>query len=287
VARLGFFTQHELDAVVGYARRRQRLVKSKVLPPGQRIKTFGQEPIVFPEFAAAGLVVARPDRNDEALLAEVRSASELLYRTESFAALVEVLRTALRGRRGWKLEDLVAALVDRAADDLHAWRAQVLEAERALAEAGIRLRIDVARIEDVTASGYRIALAETGETVTCGINAARRRLPRGLWVTRDLVEFGARSGELLVPSVAPEVLALIGEDDSAAESDEADWGEMFRNIAFEPVAVPMVSDDDMVGSNSSRGDLVRPKRRLTVRAERALYANANTMARSPRSARPR
>src|SRR4051812_48710056 len=35
---LGFFTQNELDTVVGYPRRRQRLVASDVLPAGEHIK---------------------------------------------------------------------------------------------------------------------------------------------------------------------------------------------------------------------------------------------------------
>src|SRR5918992_29081 len=105
-ATLGFFTQKELDFVVGYSRRRQRLVERKVLPRGERVKTFGQELIIFPEFAAAGLIAERP------------------YAMPSFLAMAGVLRSALHGRKGWRLDDLVTVLLDRASDELAAWRMQ-------------------------------------------------------------------------------------------------------------------------------------------------------------------
>ncbi|HLH66017.1 MAG TPA: hypothetical protein VKV27_09955 [Solirubrobacteraceae bacterium] len=281
-ATLGFFTQNELDAVVGYSRRRQRLVEGNVLPPGQRVKTFGQEPIIFPEFAVAGLVAERPSPQDEPLLRHLASAAAGLYETASFSAMATVLRTALRGRKGWQLDDLVAVLLERAADELVAWREQVAEAERQLAEAGIRLSIDVGRIEDVSDAGYRVALVDSGDIITVAVNAARTALPKGMWVTRDLVELGARKGELLVPTVAPDMLATMPGNAWAPDTDEAQWDEMFRNVDFKPVVVPMVCDaaPDAAGS---RGDLVRPKRRLSVRANRALYANANTMVRSSTS----
>lgn len=60
--------------------------------------------------------------------------------------------------------------------------------------------------------------------------------------------------------------------------EEADLEEMFRRVDFQPVVVPLVSDAP-TERESARGDLVRPKRRLQVRANRALYANANTMVR--------
>jgi len=277
-ATLGFFTQNELDCVVGYSRRRQRLVESKVLPRGERVKTFGQEPIIFPEFAAAGLVAERPSAQDEPLLARLASTAERLYVTPSFLAMADVLRSALRGRKGWRLDDLVAVLLEGASDELAAWRMQVLEAERELAEVGIRLSLDVGRIEDVTDTGYRIALADSGSIITVALNAARASLPKGIWVTRDLVEFGARRGELLIPTVAPDLLALVHETSATDEAEEADFEEMFREVDFQPVVVPLVSDAP-TERESARGDLVRPKRRLQVRANRALYANANTMVR--------
>jgi hypothetical protein len=278
-ATLGFFTQNELDAVVGYSRRRQRLVEGKVLPPGQRVKTFGQEPIIFPEFAAAGLIADRPSPQDEPLLRYLASAAADLYKTTSFSAMADVLRTALRGRKGWQLDDLVAVLLERAADELAAWREQVADAERQLADAGIRLSIDLGRIEDVSDAGYRVALVDSGDIITVAVNAARTALPKGMWVTRDLVELGARKGELLVPTVAPDMLATMRENAWAADTDEAQWDEMFRNVDCQPVVVPIVSDA-APETASTRGDLVRPKRRLSVRANRALYANANTMTRS-------
>jgi hypothetical protein len=286
-ATLGFFTQNELDFVVGYPRRRQRLVENKVLPRGERVKTFGQEPIIFPEFAVAGLIADRPSAQDEPLLACLASTAERLYTTPSFLAMARVLRSALRGRKGWRLDDLVAVLLERASDELAVWRMQVLEAERELAVVGIRLRLDVGRIEDVTDAGYRIALADSGHVITVALNAARTFLPKGMWVTRDVVELGARRGELLVPTVAPDLLALMRETPSAAsEADDAASDEMFRKVDFQPVVVPLVSDAPSE-RESARGDLVRPKRRLQVRANRALYANANTMVRSHGPAAPR
>jgi hypothetical protein len=241
-ATLGFFTQNELDCVVGYSRRRQRLVESKVLPRGERVKTFGQETIIFPEFAAAGLVAERPSAQDEPLLARLASTTEGLYVAPSFLAMAEVLRSALRGRKGWRLDDLVAVLLEGASDELAAWRMQVLEAERELAEVGIRLSLDVGRIEDVTDTGYHIALADSGRIITVALNAARASLPTGIWVTRDLVEFGARRGELLIPTVAPDLLALVHETPATGDAEEADFEEMFREVDFQPVVVPLVSD---------------------------------------------
>ena len=275
---LGFFTQNELDCVVGYPRRRQRLVESKVLPRGERVKTFGQETIIFPEFAAAGLIADRPSAQDEPLLACLASTAERLYASPSFLGMARVLRSALHGRKGWRLDDLVAVLLERASDELAAWRLQVLDAERELAEVGIRLSLDVGRIQDVTEAGYRIALADSNNVITVALNAARNPLPEGMWVTRDLIELGARRGELLVPTVAPDLLALMHETPAAEAGEEADFEEMFRKVDFQPVVVPLVSDAP-TERESARGDLVRPKRRLQVRANRALYANANTMVR--------
>jgi len=192
--------------------------------------------------------------------------------------MTAVVRAVLNAHKGWRLDDLVTALVERAGGELQAWRAQAADAERELAEAGIRLSIDLGRIEDVSDAGYRIALADTGELISVAINAARTTLPAGMWVTHDRIEFGARKGEVLVPTVAPDKLAGMVEDTDAAKAEDAEWEEMFGSIDFQPVVVPVVRDiaDER---ESSRGDLVRPKRRLQVRASPALYANANTMAR--------
>lgn len=278
-ATLGFFTQNELDQVVGYSRRRQRLVQSKVLPQGERVKTFGQELIIFPEFAAAGLLAERPSPQDEPLLAHLASASQRLYKTPSFREMAGVLRSALRGTKGWRLEDLVEVLLERASDGLAAWRMEVAAAERDLAGMGIRLSIELGQIREATDTGYRIALAEGNAVITVAINAARAPLPVGTWVTRDIVELGARRGELLVPTVAPALIAPISEKTTADVPDGAEFEEMFGEVDFRPVAVPLLRDTVNEPSDV-RGDLVRPKRRLQVRANRALYANANTMVRS-------
>jgi hypothetical protein len=282
---LGFFTQNELDAVVGYPRRRQRLVENNVLPPGEHIKTFGRDSIVFPEFGAAGLILERPSANDLPYLQEVRSATVRLYKTEAFAALKGAMYEALRVHRDWRLTDVVADLVENAGDALQAWREQVTKAEEDLAERGIQLRIDVGRIEDVTDRDYRIALADSGDIITCALNATRTRLAKGTWVTRDLVELGARKGEVVVPTVAPDIIKGVVEKHTQPDTDEAMWEEMFRNVDYQPVAVPYLRES--VGTDASAGDLVRPKRRLQLRPNRALYANANTMARSQSSPRAR
>lgn len=276
---LGFFTQNELDLVVGNKRRRERL-EGRVLPKGVRVKTYGQESIIFPEFAAAGLVVERPSESDALLLAQMASAAQRLYESTSFQTMAEVVRGALYKRKGWTLTFLAETLMERALDDLLAWRAEITEAERRLAELGIFTSFDVGRIEDVTDYGYRVAGA--GAVITCASNAARTPLPIGTWVTRGVVELGARKGEVLVPTVAPDTIPAM-EHATALREDEAPGDDMLSNVSYQPVVVPYVRDESS-GEMDGRGDLVRPKRRLRVRSNRVLYSDANTMARSRRTA---
>jgi hypothetical protein len=279
---LGFFTHNELDPVVGHRRRRQRLVKGGVLPRGENVSTFGRQTIIFPEFVAAGLVVSRPTEQDEHLLALLRSEAEQLYETESFGEIAEVIRSVLREHADWRLTDLVTALVEQASDALGAWREQVGAAEHDLAEAGIVLHIQLGRIEKAAQTGYRVALADSGEVISVGANAARTELAPGMWVTRDVVELGARKGEVLVPTVSPDVLSGLSENPVALAERGQDSDEMFANIDFQPIVVPILRQTDDDDWSNPRGDLVRPVRRVKVRANRAIYANAaaNTMARA-------
>jgi len=272
---LGFFTQNELDLVVGNKRRRERL-EGRVLPTGVRVKTFGQESIIFPEFAAAALIVERPSEEDTALLSQMGAAAQSLYETTSFRALAVVLRAALYKRKGWTLTFLAETLLEQARDDLLEWRQEVTEAEQRLAELGIVTRLDVGRIADISNQGYRIVLDD--DVITCGLNASRSRLAVGTWVTRDLVELGARKGEVLVPTVAPDTIPAMESVAVGEKQDEA----MLSNVSFQPVVVPYVRDE-FNGEMDTEGDVVRPKRRLRVRSNKALYANANTMARSHRT----
>lgn len=276
---LGFFTQHELDSVVGYGRQRQRLVKRGVLPAGARVRAFGKQTIIFPEFVAAGLVVQRPTAQDERLLGYVRAASARVYETESFSAIAEAIRAALQVRATWELSDLAAALVEHARDALQVWRLELEQAERDLAEAGITLNIQLGRIEQTSDAGYLVSLRD-GERISVGINATSQQLAPGTWVTRDLVKLGARRGELLLPTVAPELLADIRENPAAPASEAQESEEMFGPLNFQPVVVPVLHKRSEQ-SDDAGGDLVRPVRRLKVRANRAIYATAeaNTMAR--------
>lgn len=276
---LGFCTQRELDVVVGNTRRRERLEAAGILPRGRRVKTYGQRFIIFPEFVAAALILQRRSEADGALLAQLRRESEQLYGSKSFQSMAEVLRTGLHNSKGWTLTSLVQTLLDRTRDDLLAWRAEVTEAERRLAELGILTSFNVGRIEEVTKLGYRIALADSQNVVTCALDAARSRLPAGSWVTHDLIEVGARKGEVLVPTVDPGIM-LDMRDALAAQEDAALWDDMLGRIDYQPIAVPDVRESGDFAS--SDGDLVRPKRRLRVRLDRSLYADANTMARSRR-----
>ena len=276
---LGFFTQNEIDLVVGNKRRRERL-EGGVLPRGARVKTFGQAPIIFPEFAAAGLLVERPSPTDAPLLARMTETSQRLYESPNFQAMADVLRTALYRRKGWTLTDLSVILTERARGDLLAWRLEVKDAEDSLARLGIVTRFEVGRLEGITDVGYRVALADTGEVITCAVNAARVRLPVGAWVTRTVAELGARKGEVLVPTVDPAVLAPMGENHPAVVEEEAGWDEMLANVGFAPAVVPYVGET--AAENESDGDVIRPKRRVRVIVNRALYANANTMARGQR-----
>lgn len=275
---LGFFTQNELDPVVGNKRRRERL-EGRLLPAGVRVKTFGQESIIFPEFAAAALIVERPSEEDTALLSQMGAVAQSLYETTSFRALAEVLRSALYKRKGWTLTFLAETLLEQARDDLLEWRQEVTEAEQRLAELGIVTRFDVGRIADITNQGYRIVLDD--DVITCGLNAARSRLAVGTWVTRDLVELGARKGEVLVPTVSPDTIPAM-ENVAVAEEQDALLEEMLSDVSFQPVMVPYVRDESD-GEMDARDDVVRPRRRLRVRSNQALYANANTMARSHRT----
>lgn len=275
---LGFFTQNELDPVVGNKRRRERL-EGRVLPAGVRVKTYGQESIIFPEFVAAALIVERPSDEDALLLSQMGAAAQALYESTSFRALADVLRSALHKRKGWTLTFLAETLLEQARDDLFTWRQEVTDAEQRLAELGIVTRFDVGRIEDITNQGYRIVL-EDG-VITCGLNAARSRLAVGTWVTRDLVELGARKGEVLVPTVAPGTIPAM-ENVAVVEEQDALFEDMLSDGSFQPVMVPYVRDESD-GKMDARGDVVRPKRRLRVRSNQALYANANTMARSHRT----
>lgn len=278
---LGFFTQHELDSVVGYGRQRQRLVERGVLPRGEHVKAFGKQTIIFPEFVAAGLLAPKPTSQDERLLGHLLAASERVYNTDSFAAISEVIRSVLRTRPAWQLADFVSALSEHASEALQHWRAEVHQAERELADAGIIIDIQLGRIEQVSATGYVVALVDVTDSIFVGINAARRELAPGTWVTRDVVELGARKGELLVPTVAPDMLAGMCENAATLAQEEAESDEMFGNLDFQPIVVPILQKRDE--DESSRGDLVRPTRPFKVRANRAIYAtaDANTMARRP------
>jgi hypothetical protein len=277
---LGFFTQHELDSVVGHSRRRQRLVAGGVLPPGEHLKAFGREGIIFPEFVAAGLIVNKPTRQDAPLLARVRELAERLYRLESFGVMAEVMRVALRETQHWRLDDLVEAVSGSASDAWLDWRAHVSQAEQALAESGIRLVIEVGRITDVQETGYRVQLADTQETILVGANAARSPLAVGSWVTRDLIELGALKGEVLVPTIAPERIESMSENSAVDEAQEAMWAEMFANTDFKPIAVPYVLED--AAPEAARRET--PSAPLFgLRVDAARLAKANTMTTRSRS----
>ncbi len=273
-ATLGFFTQHELDPLVGYRRRRERM-EGKALPVGARVKAFSQQPIIFPEFAVLGLVL-----DQTTVGAVVRASADQLYRSGHFRALSSVVKRAVHGRTGWTLDDIASALLDNAADDLLAWRAQIAAVQVELAERDIKMRFDVGRIEEVTAAGYVLSLAGSDEVVRCALNATRARLPVGIWVTRDLIESGAHRGEVLVPTVELDILRRMGEKQDISDNDEHDLDEMFSKLDFQPVSVPRLRETAAV--DESGGDLMRPKRRIRVNASRDLYANANSMARDSR-----
>ncbi|MDQ3631347.1 MAG: hypothetical protein M3417_08810 [Actinomycetota bacterium] len=273
-ATLGFFTQHELDPLVGYRRRRERM-EGKALPVGARVKAFSQQPIIFPEFAVLGLVL-----DQTTVGAVVRASADQLYRSGHFRALSSVVKRAVHGRTGWTLDDIASALLDNAADDLLAWRAQIAAVQVELAERDIKMRFDVGRIEEVTAAGYVLSLAGSDEVVRCALNATRARLPVGIWVTRDIIESGAHRGEVLVPTVELDILRRMGEKQDISDNDEHDWDEMFSKLDFQPVSVPHLRE--MAAVDESGGDLMRPKRRIRVNASRDLYANANSMARDSR-----
>jgi hypothetical protein len=277
---LGFFTQHELDSVVGHSRRRQRLVAGGVLPPGEHLKTFGREGIIFPEFVAAGLVVSKPTRQDARLLVRLREVAERLYRLDSFGVMAEAMRVALRETRHWGLDDLAAAVSASASDAWFDWRAQVAQAERALAESGIRLVIELGRITDVQETGYRVQLVDTQETILVGANAARSPLAAGTWVTRDLIELGALKGEVLVPTIAPGKLESMSENSSADEAREAMWAELFANTDFKPIAVPYVLEDAAAEAHE-RERTSAPL--FGLRVDAARLAKANTMTTRSRS----
>jgi hypothetical protein len=274
---LGFFTQHELDPVVGYRRRRERM-EGKALPTGARVKTFSQEPIIFPEFAVMGLVL-----DQDAAHAPLRAAAEQLFEAKSFAAICSVVKQTVRGHKGWTLSDIAVALLRDASDEFFTWRELVSTLEDQLAQRDIRLHADVGRIEDVSDSGYLVTLLDAGEVIQCDLSASRTRLPTGICVTRNLIEYGVHRGEVLMPTVEPSILAKLREKQAAVTEDERGWDEMFNKVDFQPVVVPHVRDN--VGRTEIGGDLVRPKRRLRVSTNRALYANANTMARGQQANR--
>ena len=278
VGTLGFFTQHELDPLVGYRRRRERM-EGRTLPTGARVKTFAQEPIIFPEFAVMGLVLG-----EETVSASLRASAQRLYETTSFKAMADVVKRTAHGRKGWTLVDLAVALLDDAADDFLAWRAQVAQVLAELAERDIRMHVDLGRIQEVTATGYLVSLIDSGEVIKCALNATRAQLPTGIWVTRDVVELGAQRGEVLMPTVGPDILETMREKQTVATEEEQGFDELFRNVDFQPAAIPQVRDT--VGRTESGGDLVRPRRRLRVNANRALYANANSMARTSQQVGP-
>jgi hypothetical protein len=273
---LGFFTQSELDRVVGYPRRRQRLVECGVLPSGKHVKTFGQEAIIFPEFATAALVVAKPTEQDAELLGRLRTATEQLYATETFAALSEVVRSVLRAHKRSRLDDLAAAFVEQSSGALRAWQEQLADTERQLADAGILCNIQLGRIEEVSSVGYSVTLAETGELIRVAANAVRSQLAAGTWVTRNIIELGARKGEVLVPTVDGDMLADMRENTAVADTEDALLSEMFAHTDFKPVAVPYILET----AESEEARETVPKRRFNVRANRARFAQANTMART-------
>jgi hypothetical protein len=275
-ATLGFFTQNELDLVVGNRRRRQRLVEGGVLPGGKHVKTFGQEAIIFPEFAAAALVAEKPTVQDAALLGRLKAAAEQLYATESFAALSEVVRAVLRAHKRSCLDDLAGALIEQSGDALRAWQEQLVDAERQLADAGILLQVQLGRIDEVSTLDYSMTLADTGEHIRVAANAVRSRLLAGTWVTRNIIELGARKGEVLVPTVDGQMLAGMRENTALVDAEDALLSEMFANTDFKPVAVPYILETD--AADEPRETV--PKRRFKVRANRARFAQANTMTRT-------
>lgn len=279
---LGFFTQHEIDPLVGYRRKRERW-EGHQLPAGARVKTYGQEPIIFPEFAVVGLIVGRMSAADRQLLERVRDEARLLYETLSFKTLAKTLRTALRGHTGWTLTDVVLALREQSEDALLSWREEVTGAEARLARAGIILAIRSAQVSAVTDAGYRLRLDGALETVACPFNASSGRLSRGSWVTLDSIALGARKGEVLVPTVAPDILPVEMRTLDTSPTTENEWDELFAGVEYTPVVVPRLNRES---ETSGAGDVVRPRRRLQVNLDPSLYAHANTMTRRPREHHP-
>jgi hypothetical protein len=98
------------------------------------------------------------------------------------------------------------------------------------------------RIDNVSDSGYLVTLLDAGEVIRCSLSASTTRLPTGICVTRNLIEYGALRGEVQMPTVQLSILAKLREKQAAVTEDERGWNEMFNKIDFQPVVVPHVRD---------------------------------------------
>lgn len=272
--RVGFFTQHELDPVVGTARTRERW-EGHLLPRGSRIRAYGQQAIIFPEFVVASVVANNRIQAGDAMLGRIQHAAESLYRSSSFQTISSTLRPWLQGRTGWTLSDIVVLLREQSEDALLSWNEEIVEAEVRLGRYGISFDVRLGRIAALTDHGYRVELYGALDTALCPFRPGSHRLDIGSWVSINSVTLGALKGDVLMPAVEPDLLGL-----KSSELDEADWEELFAGADFVPTLLPSLadnlSDDD---ASSTDRDVIRPRRRIRINLDSDLYLRGNTMVR--------
>lgn len=195
-------SQAQVDVAVGYDYQRRRLEQRHILvPPAKKFFGSGQTLMLYPEFNLVGLILGstRPSGQDEQLLRGVSEVSQWLFSQPAVERFGALARPHLR--KGWSLDSLVVAIAGEDAQAIDDFQGALCAAEDQLTEAGIWVNTTWGSLVGLKDGLATIDIA--GELVRMTpSNARAARLDPGSSVARQIVHFGSRVGELLIPSIS-------------------------------------------------------------------------------------
>lgn len=202
MVRLKAHSQAQVDLAVGYDSHRRRLEQRRVIvAPTRKFYGSGQTLMLYPAFNLVGLILgnARPSGQEEQLLGRVSRVSAWLFSQAAVEQFGALARPHLR--KGWSLDSLVREISGENPQAIDDFRGALEAAESRLVKEGIWVNTTWGRLVGLDDGLATVNIA--GELVrVMPANARAARLDVGSDIARQIVHFGSRVGELLVPSIS-------------------------------------------------------------------------------------